>query len=99
MLSKEKIIEKIDKHLEKSGKRYYYEFYIGVSNDAATQLFNKHHVNKENSWWIYITAKNSDDANDIRDHYLGKGMRGSSSVGDDNSNMVYCYVVTPTTTE
>ncbi|MBQ2376083.1 MAG: hypothetical protein II298_05370 [Bacteroidales bacterium] len=99
MLSRDEIIKQINEHLEKSGKRYYSEFYIGVSQDAVKRLFEEHHVDKENSWWIYTTAKSSEEAREVEKHYLDLGMRGGTGGGDNKSKMVYCYVVTPTTTE
>ena len=95
----DKIVEKFNDHLSKSGKRYYSEFYIGISQNAQRRLFEEHHVDKENSWWIYTTAETSEIARAVEKHYLKLGMRGGSGGGDENSNMVYCYVVTPTTTE
>lgn len=97
--SYDEIVERIDKHLTKSGKRYYSEFYIGISKDAVKRLFDEHHVDQENSWWIYSTAESADVARNVEQHYLDLGMRGGSGGGDKNSKMVYCYVVTPTTTE
>lgn len=94
-----KIVEKIDEHLRKSGKRYYSEFYIGLSNNARKRLFEEHHVDKENSWWIYVTAESPKVAREIEKHYLDLGMRGGTGGGNEDSKMVYCYVVTPTTTE
>ena len=38
-LSYNEIVNKIDEHLRKSGKRYYSEFYIGVSQNAVKRLF------------------------------------------------------------
>lgn len=100
-LSYTEIVSKINEHLSKSGKRYYSEFYIGVSKDAIKRLFEEHHVDKENSWWIYTTAISSEVARQVEKHFIDLGMRGGT--GDENenenSNMVYCYVVTPTTTE
>lgn len=93
------IVKKIDGHLAKSGKRYYSEFYIGISENAMKRLFEEHHVDKENSWWIYTTAESSEIAREVEKHYLDLGMRGGTGGGDENSKMVYCYVVTPTTTE
>lgn len=95
----DEIVEKFDDHLRKSGKRYYSEFYIGISQNAQRRLFEEHHVDKENSWWIYTTAETSEIARAVERYYLELGMRGGSGGGDENSNMVYCYVVTPTTTE
>ena len=46
------IISDIDAHLLKSGKKYYSEFYIGVSKNARKRLFEEHHVDEEHSWLI-----------------------------------------------
>ena len=98
-LSYDEIVNKIDEHLSKSGKHYYSEFYIGVSQNAVKRLFEEHHVDKENSWWIYTTAISSEVARQVEKHFLDLGMRGGTGGGDDKSKMVYCYVVTSTTTE
>ena len=95
----DQIVAKINEHLGKSGRRYYSEFYIGVSNNAPKRLFEEHHVDRENSWWIYITAANANIAKEVELHYLELGMRGEENNHDDTSRTVYCYAVTPTTTE
>lgn len=99
--SYDEIVERINDHLGKSGKRYYSDFYIGISKDAIKSLFEKHHVDKESSWWIYRTAVSAETARKVKKHYLDLGMRSGSGREDEDekSNMVYCYVVTPTTTE
>lgn len=53
------IVDEINDHLSKSGKRYYSEFYIGITNDVNRRLFKEHNVTKEKAWWIYRTAKDS----------------------------------------
>ena len=98
-LSYDEIIGRIDDHLGKSGKRYYSEFYIGISENARKRLFEEHHVDVDTSWWIYLTAESTAIAREVEKHYLELGMRGSDGGGNDNSKMVYCYAVTPTTTE
>lgn len=95
----DEIVKRFDEHLIKSGKRYYSEFYIGISENAIKRLFDEHHVDKENSWWIYTTAVSSEVARTVEKHYLDLGMRGGTGGGSNNSKMVYCYVVTSTTTE
>lgn len=47
--SYKQIIKDINEHLQKSGRSYYSDFYIGISSDARNRLFKEHHV-KENSW-------------------------------------------------
>lgn len=93
------IIEKVDQHLNKSGKNYYSEFYIGITNEPERRLFNEHGVSKEESWWIYIPANNAATARKVEQYYLNKGMRGGNGGGNDNSIFVYCYIVTPTTVD
>ncbi|MDE5842673.1 MAG: hypothetical protein K2H35_02920 [Muribaculaceae bacterium] len=98
-MSYNEIIERIDDHLGKSGKQYYSEFYVGISKDARKRLFEQHHVDKDTSWWIYLTANSAETARRVEKHYLDLGMRGNEGGGDNSAEMVYCYVVTPTTTE
>lgn len=98
-LTYDQLVEEINEHLKCCGKRYYSELYIGVSADANKRLFEQHHVDKDNSWWIYSTAESAEVARKVEKHFLELGMRGGTGGGDENSNMVYCYVVTPTTTE
>lgn len=97
--SYDQIVTAIDEHLQKSGKRYYSEFYIGVASNASKKLFEEHHVNKENSWWIFRTASTPAIANKVKEHYLNLGMRGRNGENNSDAMMVYCYAVTLTTTE
>ena len=95
------IINEIDKHLETSGKRYFNEFFIGISKDAASDLFNKHYVKQDENWWIYRTAETHEIAQEIKEYYAEKGMRNNpdEAKDDENAIQVYCYAVTPITTE
>lgn len=93
------IVDEINDHLSKSGKRYYSDFYIGITNDIERCLFKEHNVAKEKTWWIYRTAKDSDIAREVEKHFLDMGMRGNDGGGNEASNIVYCYAVSPTTVE
>lgn len=94
------IVGEINSHLAKSGRRYYSDFYIGITNDVERRMFREHNVSKENTWWIYRTANNSSIAQDVENHFLKKGMRGNKDGGgDETTNIVYCYAVGPTTVE
>lgn len=44
------IIDEINDHLSKSGKRYYSDFYIGITNDVERRMFSEHNVPKESTW-------------------------------------------------
>lgn len=93
------IIKDFNEHLQRSGKRYYSDFYVGVSKDAQKRLFEEHHVDKDHSWWIFRTAETSEDARNVEKHFIDLGMRGGTGGGDDTANMIYCYAITSTTTE
>lgn len=93
------IVKEIDEHLGKSGRYYYSNFYVGVTNDVEQGIFKKHTLPKKRSWWIFRTATNSQVAREVKKHYLDLGMRGYDSGEDDANQIVYCYAVTPTTTE
>lgn len=95
--SKKEIINDIDNHMQMSGKRYYSDFYIGITNDIERRLFTEHNVNKETMWWIYRTANSKAVAQEIEGYYLKKGMKGDTGGGTDDSRIVYCYAVGPTT--
>lgn len=96
----QEVINRIDEHLKKSGRKYYSEFYIGTSDNAAETLFNKHYVEKEGGWWIYATAASAEDAYNVKKHYIELGMRGFTESNIKTGNvMVYCYAVTSLTSE
>ena len=95
----DRIVKEIDNHLSVSGKRYYSDFYIGITKNIEQRLFRDHNVPRQNSWWIYCIAESDEIARMVENHYLQLGMRGGSGGGDDGSCFVYCYAVTPTTVE
>mgnify|MGYP003314251390 CR=1 FL=1 len=50
------IISDVESHLACSKKKYYSDFYIGITNNVDRRLFGEHNVDREHSWWIYRTA-------------------------------------------
>lgn len=93
------IIDEISDHLSKSGKRYYSDFYIGITDVVERRMFNEHNVVKDKTWWIYRTATDSETAREVENYFLEKGMRGDNGGGNETSKIVYCYAVSPTTVE
>ena len=93
------IVNEINNHLSQSGKRDYSDFYIGITNDVRRRMFEEHNVAKDKSWWIYRTAEDSETARKVEKYFLDKGMRGDNGGGNESSNIVYCYAVSPTTIE
>ena len=95
----EQIVSFFDEHLRNSGRRFYSEFYIGITNDVNRRLFQEHNVNRKTMWWVYSTATSKDVAERVEKYYLGKGMRGDTGGGTPESTIVYCYAVAPTTND
>lgn len=48
-MTKETIINDIEKHLANSVKQYYSDFYVGITNDVNRRLFGEHNVDKDMS--------------------------------------------------
>lgn len=92
------IIEDINEHLGKSPKEYYSDFYIGITNDVKRRMFGEHRV-IDDSWWIFRTAENASVARAVEKHFLDLGMCGDTGGGDEDSRIVYCYQISPTTIE
>lgn len=99
--TKEQIIATIDEHLKNSDRRYYRDFYIGITNDVERRLFIEHNVDKTKgaAWWIFDTANNKATAQAVEEYYLAKGMKGDTGGGTEDSIYVYCYEITDTTVE
>ena len=95
----QEIINRIDEHLTKSGREYYSDFFVGITNDINKVLFHKHHVSYDRGWWAYMTANSPDEAYKVWTHYKNMGMRSSKVNHEDGSSIVYCYAVTPYTVE
>ena len=66
------IIADVEEHLTKSNKRYYSDFYVGITNDIERRLFTEHNVDKKNNWWIYRTATNKTVAQSVEEYFLNK---------------------------
>lgn len=93
------IINEFEKHLSKSGRRYYNEFYVGVTNDPERRMFMEHRVSKDKQWYICLTADTSNIAREVEKHYLDLGMRGAAGGGDDSARYIYAYTIEQYTVE
>lgn len=93
------IVADIDSHLQNSQKKYYSDFYVGITNDIERRLFGEHNVQANGQWWIYRQAIDKNTAQLVEEHYLDKGMKGDTGGGNDDSTFVYCYEITRNTVE
>lgn len=100
-MTKDEIIKSINEHLTKSLKRYYKDFYVGITEDVEGRLFGYHRVSKSSDWWIYRYADTEEIARDVEAFYLAKGMDGDKGGGKGNgqTKIVYCYEISDHTKE
>ena len=99
MANKVKIIADINEHLQKSEKKFYSNFYVGITNDVERRLFNEHNVSKQRGWWIYRAADSKAIAQEVEEYFLDKGMEGDTGGGTEDSVYVYCDEITSYTVE
>lgn len=92
-MTKQAIIDAIEEHLEKSFKKYYQNFYIGITSDIEIRLFEAHNVPRKNHWYIYQWADSEDIAREVEKYFLALGMDGGTGggTGDGDVRYVYCY--------
>ena len=90
-MSKDDIINAIDEHLTKSIKKYYSDFYIGITDNIEERLFGYHQVRKNSDWWIHCHADSEEIAREIEKHYLELGMDGGTGGGSGDGNTIYFY--------
>lgn len=91
------IVKDFDEHLTKSVKKNWSDFYVGITNDEERRLFKEHNVNRKTMWWIYRTATSKEVAEQVENYYLDKGMQGDTGGGTEDSKIVYCYEIAPST--
>ena len=98
-MEKDRIMQLFNNYLNNSGRKFYSDFFIGVTDDVNKRLFEEHMVPKSNSWYIYAPANTHENAMAVKKHYHNLGMRTSNRRTSRLSKMVYCYGVSPFTVE
>lgn len=95
----DQIIADFESHLQSSQKKYYSDFYVGLTNDIERRLFGEHNVQRDGNWWIFREALDKDTAQKVEEYYLGIGMKGDTGGGTDDTVFVYCYEIDDNTIE
>jgi len=92
------IMGEINEHMRRSGVPNS-GWYVGITSDTDDRLFGFHRVRKTNHWYIARQCKNSTEARSIEAAYHRAGCKGGTGGGDNNSMIVYAYVITDYTVE
>lgn len=85
------IIENILSHIRRCGGQYN-EWYVGISRDAKSRLFNDHKVSQTLDAWIFETARTHSEAREIENYFINViGTDGGPGGGNSTARMVYAY--------
>jgi hypothetical protein len=89
--TRDQIIADIRAHIAQGGGGYS-KWYVGITKDVDSRLFNHHGVKKSGDWWIYREAYSSESARAVEDYFVNRcGTDGDVGGGDDESTFVYAY--------
>ncbi len=98
MTTKAQIIQDITTHVANCGGAYS-QWYIGIAAAPRDRLFSDHSVDEKNGNWIFRTCATSDEAREVEDYFIAKGMKGGPGGGDSTTKSVYAYKITSNTRE
>ena len=93
----QQIINKIHTHIQNQGGQSH-EWYVGIAN-SLDRLFVAHNVPRQNAWRIYDYAPSAAVARAVEKAFHDWGCKGAGGGGDDDTNIVYAYLITSTTRE
>ncbi len=76
----------------------YEDYYIGITNSKDTRL-GQHRVDQQNDIWMCEEAQTDQEARNIENFFIEKGMDGGPGGGNEDSVFVYVYKKTALTNE
>lgn len=74
-------------------------WYVGITSNPDTRLFNDHGVDKANGNWAFTQCIDSSTSRQVERYFNQRGTKGDSGGGDNTSNYVYAYKITSSTRE
>lgn len=96
--SKSQIIADIEEHIEDRGGELD-QWYVGIAAKPRERVFSDHAVDEKTGKWIWRRASSSAVAREIEKHFLELGAAGGTGGGNDETEFVYAYRITPDTVE
>ena len=76
------------------------DYYVGVTDDPETALFQEHTVDRKKDPWLYKQALTFQAARTAQDYFLSRLKSDGARVieGDDDTDCVYVYKKSERTT-
>jgi len=89
--TKQEIANDLIAYIQRGGGSYR-AWYVGVSRDARSRLFQDHNVREHGDLWIYRQAASARDAREVEASFVNTlGTDGGTGGGDYTADMVYAY--------
>jgi len=85
-----KLIDSIDRFIRKNSYTYF-DWFIGLTDNAEKTLFEEHKLNREKDSWIYEEVLNDSDAKRIQKYFLNMGCVGGVFNHHTTSKFIYVY--------
>lgn len=92
----QQIIAEINAYMKQCGGSNR-DWYVGIAANARERLFNDHRVTEKGGSWIYRQATSTDVARSVEKAYLDAGCDGGPGGGDEDTDFVYAYLKTAST--
>lgn len=92
----QQIIKKFEEFMGKYG-RLYSQFYVGIASDPEDRLINGHGVSRNIPSIYWNIPINTNAVREIEKYFLDRGCKGGPGGGDNNTNYIYTYLITPQT--
>jgi len=88
---KQELINGIKEYISKNGGSYP-GWYVGITSNPESRIFNDHNVTKQGGAWVHGAALSSQAAREIEEYFINVlGTDGGSGGGDFTSATVYAY--------
>ena len=92
------IIDAFESFMRRYGT-YYSLFYIGIATDPVDRLKNGHNVDQSIPHIYWDQALQTETVRAVERYFLDKGCKGDAGGGDEDTNFIYSYLITPKTRE
>ena len=69
----------------------YFDWYIGLTDNAEKMLFEEHKLNPDSDMWIYEEVPSDSDAFRIREYFLNMGCTGGLLRYPEKTRFIYAF--------
>ena len=91
LYTSKEVLARIKGHVMRRGGDFA-KWFVDVSRDARTRLFQTHGVRRKGDHWIYVHAESPAVAKKVKSYFTETlGASGGRDVNDQSADFVYAY--------